>query len=108
MTEAEIIMESSSSEGEEATPKIKKEGTPSWLSTLALGLHKGILSEVNWRRKHPKLGNKIAQIEKRLRSVEKTICNFKLLLSDELKAEYQTRVINQIHKDWKDKILPNL
>ena len=107
MTEAEEVIVESSANGEE-TEKTKKEGTPSWLSTLAAGLERDNLSEVNWRRKHPRLGNKLAQIENRLRSVEKTISNFKTLLSSQLHMGYQTKMITQLRKDWKDKILPNL
>ena len=107
MTEAEQIIVESSVDGEE-TEKTKKEGTPSWLSTLAAGLETDDLSEVNWRRKHPRLGDKIAEIENRLRSVEKTISNFKTLLSSQLYMGYQTKMITQLRKDWKDKILPNL
>lgn len=45
---------------------------------------KEILPEVNFRRKHPKLGQKIGDLERRLRKVEETIRNIKYFLKPEL------------------------
>lgn len=45
---------------------------------------KEILPEVNFRRKHPNLGKKIGDLERRLRKVEQTIKNIKYFLKPEL------------------------
>ena len=69
MTETEHITEIPSTE-EEKKEKVKKFSTPSWLQSLAIGLIFGDVSKVNFRRKHPKLGGKIADLEQRVKKLE--------------------------------------
>ena len=104
MTETEEIVELSNLSGEEKVikKKTKKKGTPSWMSKWMEALKSGDFSEVNFRRKHPRLGNKISDIEIRLRKVERSMVHIKNLLSDDLKDSWQRKLLNEVDRDWEE------
>jgi hypothetical protein len=107
MTETkETVNPESSPEKKE---KVKKEGTPTWMSKWMVAIKSKDFSEVNFRRKHPRLGSKIGNLEARLKRVEKRFTNvessisiMKFLLSDELKKSLQKKKLEKIEKEWKD------
>jgi len=64
---------------------------------------KEILPEINFRRKHPKLGQKIGEIERRLRKVGESIENIKYLLKPELQNGIK-RIMIEDFENRKDKL----
>ena len=67
--------------------------------TQALDGVEDILPKINFRRKHPQLGKKLANVEQRLRRIEGTIASFKRLLAPYLIEGYKSVVLNQIDED---------
>lgn len=68
---------------------------------------KEMLPKINFRRKHPQLGKKLANIEQRLRSIEKTIKNFKNLLTPHLLNGMKRDAVAYIDKH-KDRLIDGL
>ena len=68
---------------------------------------KHILPKINFRRKHPELGKKLSNIEQRLRSIEKTIKNFKNLLAPHLINGMKKNAVDYIDKN-KDCLIDDL
>lgn len=105
MTETKEIISSE----EKVKEKVKKKGTPTWMSKWTSAIKSKDFSEVNFRRKHPRLGSKIGNLEARLKKVESelekaknTILDMKFLLSDKLKRSLQRKQFYMIEKDWKE------
>ena len=57
---------------------------------------------MNFRRKHPKLGGKIADLEQRVKKLERTNERLISLLEPVLKASLKARATRLIEQDYKD------
>ena len=68
---------------------------------------KDILPKINFRRKHPELGKKMSNFEQRIRSIEKTIKNFKNLLAPHLINGMKKNAVDYIDKN-KDCLIDDL
>ena len=80
----------------------KRCGTPSFLDTWNVTLEDNDWPRVNFRRKHPKLGGKIADLEQRVKKLERTNERLISLLEPVLKASLKARATRLIEQDYKD------
>lgn len=62
------------------------------------------LPKINFRRKHPQLGKKLANVEQRLRRLEGTVGNLKQLLAPYIIKSIKDMALRQIDEDAEDLI----
>jgi len=62
---------------------------------------KEALPKINFRRRHPQLGKKIANLERRVTTLERTVRNFKKVLKTDLE-EGLKRIVLEMVEETKD------
>lgn len=83
--------------------KVKNPPTPSFLDTFNLALNEEeYMANVNFRRKHPKLGGKIADLEQRVKKLELINETLIYLLKPTLKSQMKVNAIDYVDRTFDD------
>ena len=111
MTEAESQQQSSSMEDTEETKEEydSENDGELFLYQLSRALEgdKEIIPKINFRRKHPQLGNKISNHELRIRKMENTIFSLKTILKPYIMAGLKRELLD-VFDNMKEEIFEDL